>query len=111
MLLHAIVHNVQFDWKAPWAGERGNGEVPASGGASLFVSALREFALLHAPSVHGDGGMAEGVESAAACVLLAQARKQAEADLVVPRLTLALARTDVPVRSSCLCRLDTVRET
>ena len=40
------------------------GRSPASGGVSLFVSALREFALLHAHSVHGDGGIAEGVESA-----------------------------------------------
>ena len=30
--------------------------------------------------------------------------KQAEAALVAPRLALALARTDVPIRSSCLCR-------
>ena len=30
--------------------------------------------------------------------------KQAEAALVAPRLTLALARTDVPIESSCLCR-------
>ena len=30
--------------------------------------------------------------------------KQAEAALVAPRLALALARTDVPVESSCLCR-------
>ena len=30
--------------------------------------------------------------------------KEAEARLVAPRLTLALARTDVPVESSCLCR-------
>ena len=31
--------------------------------------------------------------------------KQAEAELVAPRLALALARTDVPIESSCLCRL------
>ena len=31
--------------------------------------------------------------------------KQAEARLVAPRLALALARTDVPIESSCLCRL------
>ena len=30
--------------------------------------------------------------------------RQAEAALVAPRLALALARTDVPIRSSCLCR-------
>ena len=30
--------------------------------------------------------------------------KQAEAVLVAPRLALALARTDVPIESSCLCR-------
>ena len=32
--------------------------------------------------------------------------KQAEARLVAPRLALALARTDVPIESSCLCRLE-----
>lgn len=32
--------------------------------------------------------------------------KAAEAQLVKPRLTLALARTDVPVNASCLCRLE-----
>ena len=113
MLLHAIVHNVQFDWKAPWAGERGNGEVPASGGASLFVSALREFALLHAPSVHGDGGMAEGVESAAACVLLAQARKQAEADLLLMcchRLSPLLPPDCVPQPGECPATADSRAE-
>ena len=31
--------------------------------------------------------------------------KETEARLVAPRLALALARTDVPVESSCLCRL------
>ena len=30
--------------------------------------------------------------------------KQTEASLVAPRLALALARTDVPIESSCLCR-------
>ena len=30
--------------------------------------------------------------------------KEAEARLLAPRLTLALARTDVPIESSCLCR-------
>ena len=34
--------------------------------------------------------------------------KEAEARLVAPRLTLALARTDVPIESSCLCRLHCV---
>ena len=29
------------------------------------------------------------------------------ADLIKPRLTLALARTDVPIKASCLCRLKT----
>lgn len=32
--------------------------------------------------------------------------KMAEAQLVTPRLTLALARTDVPINASCLCRLE-----
>ncbi|NNE24678.1 MAG: hypothetical protein HKN11_18920 [Rhizobiales bacterium] len=32
--------------------------------------------------------------------------KSAEAQLVAPRLTLALARTDVPITASCLCRLE-----
>ena len=32
--------------------------------------------------------------------------KRAEARLVAPRLALALARTDVPIESSCLCRLE-----
>ena len=32
--------------------------------------------------------------------------KETEARLIAPRLALALARTDVPVESSCLCRLD-----
>ena len=45
MLLHAIVHNVHFDWKASWVGKRGYEETSAVGGASLFGSALREFAL------------------------------------------------------------------
>ena len=34
--------------------------------------------------------------------------KETEARLVAPRLTLALARTDVPIESSCLCRLHRV---
>ena len=34
--------------------------------------------------------------------------KEAEARLVAPRLTLALARVDVPIESSCLCRLHCV---
>ena len=32
--------------------------------------------------------------------------KEAEARLIAPRLTPALARTDVAVESSCLCRLE-----
>ena len=32
--------------------------------------------------------------------------KETEARLIAPRLALALARTDVPVESSCLCRLE-----
>ena len=32
--------------------------------------------------------------------------KETEVRLIAPRLALALARTDVPVESSCLCRLD-----
>ena len=35
--------------------------------------------------------------------------KQTEARLVVPRLALALARTDVPIESSCLCRRHCMR--
>jgi len=31
--------------------------------------------------------------------------KQAEADIVRPRLQLALAQATVPVRSSCFCRM------
>ena len=31
--------------------------------------------------------------------------KTAQADLIAPRLRLALARTDVPIESSCFCRL------
>ena len=34
--------------------------------------------------------------------------KHGEADLIAPRLTLALARADVPVESSCFCRLHTM---
>ena len=34
--------------------------------------------------------------------------KRTEARLVAPRLALALARTDVPIESSCLCRRDAV---
>ena len=33
--------------------------------------------------------------------------KMAEATLIEPRLRIALARTDVPIRASCLCRLKT----
>ena len=32
--------------------------------------------------------------------------KETEARLIAPRLALALARTDVPIESSCLCRLE-----
>ena len=36
---------------------------------------------------------------------LRRQHKTAEADLIAPRLRLALARTDVPIESSCFCRL------
>ena len=36
---------------------------------------------------------------------LRRQHKTAEADLITPRLRLALARTDVPIESSCFCRL------
>ena len=39
---------------------------------------------------------------------LVRGGKQVEAALVAPRLALALARTDVPIESSCLCRRDCV---
>ena len=111
MLLSAIVHNVQFDWKATWKGVKRGDEHTSKGSASLLVSALREIALIDSspspiamqpsPPATRDaerapragqaleltgsrhGALTEEVEAAASQILLAQARKQAEADLLL----------------------------
>ena len=110
MLVHAIVHNVQFDWKAAFKHRAGNEEDRAdasSSSSSLLVSAMREFATLQAVDAGqdsersrrggamgaagrvgeafggGGGGLGEDVEAMAADVMLQQARRQAEADLLL----------------------------
>jgi hypothetical protein len=110
MLVHAIVHNVQFDWKAAFKHRAGGEEDKAdasSSSSSLLVSAMREFATLQAVNAGqdsecirrggtmgaagregedfggGGGGLGEEVEAMAAGVMLQQARRQAEADLLL----------------------------
>ena len=111
MLLHAIVHNVHFDWKASWVGKRGYEETSAVGGASLFGSALREFALHQSRAQYmrsvpegpkekrqrvqvstrehegvcegGNRRLTEEAAAAGARVLATQTRKQGEADLLL----------------------------
>jgi hypothetical protein len=97
MLLDAIVHNVQFDWKSSWKREHGGEQArdDASSPSSLMVSALREFALLHSAQYSQQGGgarqerdgdrvgLTEELEAGAAHALLAQARKQGEADVLL----------------------------
>jgi len=113
MLLHALVHNVQFDWKAAFKNRAAGEDGKSDECASLLVSAMREFAMCHAAGQHGGphdaresersrsggragaagregeafgsggGGTAEDVEATAAGVMLEQARRQAEADLLL----------------------------
>jgi hypothetical protein len=103
MLVHALVSNVQFDWKSRWCNAE---DTAAQAGGGLFVAALREYALLRTASEsehtregwreragskrrvreaeHGTSRQPDvDVAQEAARVIMSQARTRGEADLLL----------------------------